>query len=213
LLTLTLQGEALSKGPIIAVVGAVFALYVVAAPYITVHQMKAAAESQDGAALSEHIDFPSVRQSLKDQINAAFLKEMTKDADKKGKGSAALGAAFAGIMVDRLADAFLEAYVTPAGITQLMAGDEPGPDGHDSGDRSGCRPLSDGSMSYESLNKFVVSAKSDTGEECKLVLRRRGIGWKVTEVIVPLEQMSADNSSKRPVNHKLRQPGQSAASR
>ena len=203
----------MSKGPVIAVVGVLFAIYVAAAPYITVHQIQAAAESRDGEALSEHIDFPSVRQSLKDQINAAFLKEMTNDEGMKDNGPAALGALFAGVLVDRLADGLIEAYVTPAGIAQLMAGEEPGPDGHDSGDKSRCKPLSDGSMSYESLDKFVVRADGDTGEECKLVLRRRGIGWKVTEIIVPMGKMGADDSSKRPVNHKLHKPGTSAASR
>jgi len=50
------------------------AIYVVTAPYITVHQIGDAAKRQDGEALSEHIDFPSVRQSFKDQANAAFAK-------------------------------------------------------------------------------------------------------------------------------------------
>ena len=58
----------MSKGKIIGIVGALFAIYVAAAPYITVYQMKSAAESRDGEALSEHIEFPSVRQSLKDQM-------------------------------------------------------------------------------------------------------------------------------------------------
>lgn len=192
----------MSRGPIVAGVGVLCASYVVAAPYITVYQMKAAAERHDGEALSEHIDFPSVRQSLKDQINAAFLKDMTKDSGTKDSGPAALGTAVAGIMVDRLADAFLEAYITPAGFTQLMAGDEPSPEGQDSDGNLGCKPLSDGSSSYESLDKFVVSLEGDAGEECKLVLRRRGFGWKVTEIIAPFGNMSADHSSQRPVKHR-----------
>ena len=38
-------------------------------PYLTLHKIKSAAENQDGAALSEHIDFLALRQSLKDQMN------------------------------------------------------------------------------------------------------------------------------------------------
>ncbi len=174
----------MSKGKIITAVGVLFAMYVVAAPYITVHQMKSAAENQDGEALSEHIEFPSVRQSLKDQMNAMFMKEMAKD-EMKDNPFAAMAAAFAGIMVDKMVDA----YVTPAGITQLMAGEKPNiSEGGESGGNSVQKPLSDASMSYESLNKFVVKVKGDSEKEGKFVLRRRGFGWMLTEIIIPLEK-------------------------
>jgi hypothetical protein len=174
----------MSKGPFVAVVAVLFAIYVAAAPYLTVHQMKSAAENSDGEALSEHIDFPSVRQSLKDQMNAMLIKDLTTD-ETKHHPMAELGAVFSGVMVDKLVDA----YVTPAGLTQLMAGETPSPEGEEeSGGGSGCQFLSRGTLSYESLDKFVVRAKDDNGEECKLVLRRRGIGWKLTEVIIPLDE-------------------------
>ena len=174
----------MGKGKIIAVIGGLFAIYLVAAPYITVHHIKSAAESHDGEALSEYIEFPSVRQSLKDQMNAMFMKEMAKDG-MSDNPFAALGAAFAGVMVDKM----VEAYVTPAGITQLMAGAKPNSaQGGESDGDSGHKPLSDASMSYESLNKFVVKTKGGTGEEGKFVLRRRGIGWKLTEIIIPLDK-------------------------
>ena len=93
----------------------------VAAPYITVHQIRDAAKRQDGEALSEHIDFPSIRQSFKDQANAAFAKEVLQDKKLRGHSYAPIGMAIAGVMVERLIDA----YVTPAGITILMSGDIP----------------------------------------------------------------------------------------
>ena len=170
----------MSKGGLFAVVGALFAIYVAGAPYLTVYQMKSAAESRDGEALSEHIEFPSVRQSLKDQMNVMFMKEMSKN-EMKDNPFAALGAAFAGVMVDKM----VEAYVTPAGITQLMAGEKPSAEGSSSSNNR--KPLSDASMSYESLSKFVVTVKGNTGEEGKFVLRRRGISWMMTEIIIPLK--------------------------
>ena len=188
----------MSKGPVIAVVVGLLVVGVAVQPYLTVHQMRSAAERYDGAVLSEHIDFPSVRQSLKDQINAAFLQEMTKDEGTQQSGAAALGQTMAGILVDRAADAFLEAYLTPAGITQMMAADEPNDTGHGDGDKPGCRPMSEGSMSYESLNKFVVSTGGDARRECKIVLRRQGINWKVTEFILPLSLLNDDDPGKPP---------------
>jgi len=171
------------KGKVLAVVGVLVAIYLVAAPYITVLQIQSAAERNDGEALSEHIDFPSVRQSIKDQMNAVILKEMSEDKKVKKDAFAELGAAFAGVMIDRLVDS----YVTPAGITQLMAGENPTLEGDKPDSKSGRKPLSEASRSYESLSKFVVRVKGDTGEG-KFVLRRRGLGWKITEIIVPMEK-------------------------
>lgn len=175
----------MGKGKLLAGVAAMFAIYVAAAPYITVHQMKSAAESRDAEALSEYIEFPSVRQSLKDQMNAVFMKEMTNELE--GNPFAAVGAAFAGMMVDKMVDAF----VTPAGITQLMLGEKPNQteSGESAGDFAGDsarEPFANASMSYESLSKFIVTVKGDTGDEGKFILRRRGIGWKLTEILIPL---------------------------
>lgn len=180
-------GEGTSRLKIVvSIVAIILAIYVVAAPYITVHQIRDAAKRQDGEALSEHIDFPSIRQSFKDQANAAFAKEVLKDKKLRGSPYADIGMAIAGVMVERLVDA----YVTPAGITLLMSGDIPdledGKRGKNSGD-SKREPLSDASMSYESLNKFVVRVNSTDGKQGKLVLRRRGLTWKLTEIVIPIE--------------------------
>jgi hypothetical protein len=175
----------MSKGKLLAVVVAVLAtFYVIGAPYITVYQMRAAAENHDGEALSEHVDFPSVRQSLKDQMNAMFMKQMSSK-EMKDNPFAALSAAFAGVMVDKMVDA----YVTPAAITEQMKGEKPAP--ADSGQSEGVstrKPFADASMSYESLNKFVVTVKDDSGGEGRFIFRRRGIDWKLTEILMPLEK-------------------------
>ena len=90
---------------VLGIAAGLFAIYVVAAPYITVHQMKSAAESHDGEALSEHVEFPSVRQSLKDQMNDMFAKKMAESDEMKNNPFAAFGAALAGMMVDKMVDA------------------------------------------------------------------------------------------------------------
>lgn len=181
----------MSKGKLLLGMAAVFVVaYIAAAPYITVYQMKSAAESHDGEALSEHIDFPSVRQSLKDQMNVMFAKEMVKDKDMKDNPSAALGTAFAGMVVNKMVDA----YVTPAGITQMMVGENPKPAPNNTSTQPATpsegaarKPWANASVGYESLNKFVVKIKDEKGGEIKFVFRRRGIGWKLTQIMIPLE--------------------------
>ncbi|MFM9107687.1 MAG: hypothetical protein ACKOWF_13425, partial [Chloroflexota bacterium] len=49
----------------------------------------------------------------------------------------------------------------------------------------GSDPLADASMGYQSLDKFAVTVKDEESENIEFVLRRRGVGWKLTEVIVP----------------------------
>jgi hypothetical protein len=175
------------KGWLLGSIGTAVAVYFIGSPYLTVHQMRSAAQNRDGEALSEYIEFPSVRQSLKDQINAAFAKEMSKK-DMKHNSLAAVDAAFASVLVDKI----VEAYVNPAAITQMMAGERPkkndgGPSASaPTSDKSTAhRPFSDVSMSYESLNKFVVTVTGDPKEQAvRFILRRRGIGWKLTDIVL-----------------------------
>ena len=95
------------------------AAYFVASPFLTVHYMKSAAERRDGEALSEYVDFPAVREDLKDQINLKLGREMTKEMDDNP--FAALGGMLAGAMIGKMVDVI----VTPAGLIELMKGDVP----------------------------------------------------------------------------------------
>lgn len=159
--------------------------YVAVSPYITVYQIKSAAERKDGEALSEYVDFVSLRQNFKDQMNAMFMRKMDSQ-EMKDNPFAMLGMAFAGMMVERA----VETYVTPAGITQLMAGRTPNLDQKGDAEQNlsevTTMPFSDANLSYASFSKFVVTVQRDT-DEFKFVLRRRGIGWKITEIVLPLE--------------------------
>ena len=158
--------------------------YMFATPYITAYQMKTAGENRDGEALSEHVDFPLLRQSLKDQMNVILGKEMAKEAAEDNP-FAALGVVFGGVFVEKMVDA----YVTPAGITELMKGKKPD-SGSGDGDTTGqtlSEPFSDVSMSYDSFSKFTIATRDiKSGEDMKFILRRRGTGWKLTEIMLPL---------------------------
>jgi len=167
---------------IVVAIAIIVAVYIFAAPYITVYRMKNSADNHDGEALSEHVDFPALRQSLKDQMNAMFAKEMAKEAEDNPYS--ALGAVFGGVMVEKMVDA----YVTPAAITEFMKGK---PDPNQADDSSSSNPSSDpfanASMSYESFSKFSITIiDEESSKEVKFILRRKGIGWKLTEIMLPL---------------------------
>ena len=157
--------------------------YVFATPYITAYQMKVAAEARDGEALSEFVDFPALRQSLKDQMGGMLFKEMSEGV-KEGNPFSAIGTAFASMIVKGV----LDAYVTPDGLMELMKGRKPDSESN-GGEATGqppSGPFSDISLSYDSFSKFsIITRDHATDMEVKFILKRRGIQWKLTEVILP----------------------------
>ncbi|GAA3540512.1 hypothetical protein GCM10022394_20360 [Zobellella aerophila] len=168
--------------------------YLAAMPYITVNQIREAADRRDSRALAQHVEFDSVRQSLKDQLNARLLQGL--GGEIKQNPFTALGAAFANMMVDGLVDT----YMTPAGIEQLMRGETPAPgipsrsssqnktqSGSQSDPYKPNKPFSDASMGYVSPNTFVVTMKDENEEEARFILRRRGLEWKLTAIVLPLD--------------------------
>ena len=156
--------------------------YLAAGPYITVYHLRMAAKERDASALSEYVDFPRVRQSLKDQINARLLNKMASNSDAKDNPFGVLASAFAGTIVDKMVDA----YMTPEGLVGLMSGDKVVLQGRRQRAHSAANePLSGGSMSYESLNEFVVQGRGDSS---KFVLRRYGLGGKLAEIQIPADQ-------------------------
>jgi hypothetical protein len=179
----------------IGIVIAAFALvaYVIALPYITLYQMKKAVDNHDSEALSSHIDFPSVRESIKDQLNAKLMDKMQGD-DVEKNPFAALGMAFAGTLVDKMVDA----YVTPTGIAQLMEGENPYRKKYkkdrnvETAPTDGSAPASEASpkkdalvdvdLSYKANDRFEVL---DQKQGTRFVLRRQGLEWKLAEVILP----------------------------
>ncbi|MFP2769673.1 DUF2939 domain-containing protein [Oceanisphaera sp. KMM 10153] len=172
--------------------------YVVAAPWLTAYRISDAVDRHDSVVLAELVEFDSVRQSLKQQLNSRVLREL--GTDNKQNPFSALGASLANIMVDGL----LDTYMTPAGIERLMRGETPAPGIPESsppqspGDEAGHDPndtknpperktlFSDARMGYQTLDRFVVTVTDEKGREADFVLSRRGLDWKLTAIALPL---------------------------
>lgn len=167
---------------LLAIVLGVFVGYLIASPYIVVRQIQTAARAQDAERLIEYVDFPSVRQSLKDQMNIRLMKVVEQE---KNNPFSAMGAAIGGAMVERMVDGF----VTPSGLITLMKGNRPkiGPAGEPSTPPSAASPAGTfaGEMSYEGIDKFVVTVRGKNEEPFRFVLRRYFLSWRLTELILP----------------------------
>ncbi len=161
-------------------------LYLAASPFITVHQIRSAADDRDAQALSERVDFPVLRRNMKEQLRFAVLDGASGAAEESTL--AAIGVAIGGVLLDGLVDL----WVTPAGVMKMLKGDKPQnkdlqntPTEHDEADDR--RALNDASYSYAAWDRFVIEVPSDAEAVTKFVLRRQGLGWKLTNIILPLD--------------------------
>lgn len=110
------------KKSVIIGLAAVAAAYI-AYPYFSLWRLGVALENKDAAALESKIEWPSVRQGLKDDFNALFMTQMAasmKDQEDNA-AFAALGMALGGAIVNQMIDSI----VTPQGIAILFQGDRP----------------------------------------------------------------------------------------
>ncbi len=171
-------------GLIILVLG-----YLYASPYLVLNSIKNAAQAGDSEKVSTYIDYPSVRQSFKDQMNAYMVKEMaTQEAD----GMEAFGAMIASAMVDKMVDAI----ITPEGMTLMLQGKElkdtsPKITGQQASDRPQESKKVDYKTGYTSINDFEVAIqdKEQAKEvEVKVKMVRDGLSWKINKILMPLDE-------------------------
>ncbi|AFQ48248.1 DUF2939 domain-containing protein [Burkholderia cepacia] len=117
------SGRAWRLKPLLIVVLAVAVLaaigYAYASPYVALGRLKSAIDARDGQAVSEYVDFPSLRISLKQQVTEELMRRI--DAVKKDNPFAVLGALIGSALIGPLVDA----YATPEGVAALMSGIPP----------------------------------------------------------------------------------------
>ena len=157
--------------PLTLVVG--LGAYVYYMPQLALKELAQAARRGDTSALEQRIDFPAVRESLKQQVQ----ERLSKSASNSQNPLAAFGTALAGAVAAPAVDAI----VTPDNVARLLRGEGfgPGPGPTLSLDSSRL------DMHYETLDQFVVtSAPPPNGFE--LILGRDGwLDWQLVDVRLP----------------------------
>ena len=93
--------------------------YAYASPYVALGRLKSAIDARDAQAVSEYVDFPSLRISLKQQVTEALMRRI--DSVKKNNPFAVIGALIGSALIGPLVDA----YATPEGVAALMSGIPP----------------------------------------------------------------------------------------
>ncbi|AAZ18729.1 conserved hypothetical protein [Psychrobacter arcticus 273-4] len=174
----------------------IFAIYLYASPYIALYNIKNAAEQKDADKLSGYIDFPSVKQSMKDQVKAAMVEELA--ASDEQDGFEALGTMLAAAMIDPIIDG----VVTPDGVALMLQGQKLDFDLNN--DTSEDKPEAknediDYKAGYLSFNRFKVQIidTDDSDESLDVIMHRDGLSWKVTRISFSLD--SKDKKSNKNV--------------
>lgn len=157
--------------------------YLYASPYLALNSIKNAAQARDAEKLSSYIDFPSVKQGVKEQIKAKFATEMI--ANENSDGFEALGSMLATAMIDPLVDGL----ITPEGIAAIMSEKQD----QDSTEAASTQEESNESNNleyetgYDSFSDFHVNINNaESDKTVKVMLHRDGLSWKITDIDFPL---------------------------
>jgi hypothetical protein len=138
-------------------------------PYLTLLQLKKAADSRDLAAISAKIDYPAIRADLKTQLQDRLAR-------KDGSALDQLGSALA----ERFADPLVDAAITPEGMRALFASAAVA-----NAARPGLASARPGEMRIrrDSLGRFALTSTNGPGPE--LIFELQGLTWRVTAVRLP----------------------------
>ncbi len=90
-----------------------------ASPYIALNNLKRAADARDAQTVNQYVDFPALRESLKQQVTGLLTRRL--DGHGSGNPFAAIGAMIGVALIGPLVDA----YATPDGVAALLNGMPP----------------------------------------------------------------------------------------
>ncbi|MDQ3288702.1 MAG: DUF2939 domain-containing protein [Pseudomonadota bacterium] len=159
--------------------------YVAAGPFLTVNAIRDAVETRNTARLSRHVDFPTLRGSIKLQVDNYITSRAGADVQSSLFGAIGLRIA------SGMAGSAVDTMVTPAGLAAMMGGQTlwnrvTGRDLRMDPDTTPRDVLRDADYRFESPSRFTATVIDDAGEPVTFVLTRSGLSWKLSDVRLPL---------------------------
>jgi Protein of unknown function (DUF2939) len=190
---------------VMAMLGVIYA-----SPYIALDRLKRAADARDAQTVNQYVDFPLLRESLKDQVGQLLTRKI--DIQKSGNPLAIIGAMIGAALIGPLVDS----YATPDGVAAILNGipprGDPGEKPPVPSEASGAvvatpeavqapppapaqsapvaaspsapKPPPQTTAGYRSFNTFAVNYQHGTGDaRYSAILRRYGLfSWKLVAV-------------------------------
>ena len=155
-----------------------------AAPILTAHALIRAAKAGDADRIEQLVDFPSLRESLKEELNAELAAQMRRDPRMSESGLGGLGMILAPMLLSGAVDAAVTPEIVARMVTTAEAPDPTVRDDPEPGDAADKDDIHQ-SWGYRDLNAFAVTLtdRDHPDQRLALILERRGLfAWKLAAV-------------------------------
>lgn len=164
---------------------ALFGIAWAAAPVLTAQALVRAAKAGDERKLEQLVDFPSLRDSLKTELNAELMERMSRDPRVAESGLGGLGMMLAPMILSGAVDTL----VTPEVVADMVrTAEAPDPTRRPAPEPPGDEQDGDDihqAWGYRSVNEFAVTLtdRDQPDDRLALILERRGLfAWKLAAV-------------------------------
>lgn len=177
----------MNKKLIVGVAAGALALFVLAwaaAPVFTARALISAAKAGDERRLEQLVDFPVLRESMKEELQAELVSRMRRDPRVAESGLGGLGIMLAPMLVSGAVDVLVTPEVVADMVRTAEAPDPTRPADPDPTDRADADDIHQ-SWGYRSLDEFAVTLtdRDRPDDRLALILERRGLfEWKLAAV-------------------------------
>ena len=167
----------------IAVIGilvVLIVLYLWASPYWTLFAITGAIVENEPQSLNEKVDFPALRVHLKEQLRAAIPKSTQEQSSLSALGRA-IGSRMGEWMIDAVVKPDTVIVFAREALSHARNQEE-----LKSPWRRALAIVYQGRSQYEDLSTFSYLLPVEGGE-IRFELNRSGLGWKLTNAVIPPE--------------------------
>jgi multisubunit Na+/H+ antiporter MnhG subunit len=203
------------KKAVLLIIVIVIAL-VYASPYITLYNLKNAADKNDTYKLETYIDFQTIKADFKTKMRSIISGGLEYSANENNDKSNTIGEL--GLLVaNALVEPLVNKLVSPEIVAAVLRGEKPqngindeivDPANSNSEIQLTTNIQTDEKKkrkvkiipSYQSISTFKIRVAdlSDTDSEVILLMKRDGVfSWKVYKAIIPALDKMADNINKK----------------
>lgn len=159
-----------------------------ATPYIALYNMQQAAEAHDAAALNQFIDYPAVKDSLKQSMNNEMSKALLQHKTDSGMN------AFASMFASAFVNPLIDVIVTPENMAMMLRAKTPS--ALDQDDKSTPKSAEESSNAndvistkgYRGFDNFVVTVATveQPNSVFSFTFARQGlVHWQLKSLAIP----------------------------
>ena len=176
----------------LAVAAVVLASYWYFSPYVSINQMRSAAQSGDAESFNAHVDYLKLRENIKDQFSK-MVSDKQPAAFAPSDGAQSTGAAIGSMIGMTLIDRMIDGMLRPEFVMKAM---KDGKWGKPAVAKPGDAPSEASEPKWTSerqgMNKFIVHLHGNEFamgmKETGFVFERSGFAhWMLTDVQFPVK--------------------------